>query len=289
MEVIMKKITIMLILSVIVLVTMACSFTINLPTIKTGPDQTFEIKEPLPAGNDPLDMALKIGAAKIDFSGGAKGLLDGSIVYNVIDWKPKVTRTNTNLEVTQGNVSNVGGINVGDIKNNWTLKFSDKAPLNLSIDAGAYSGKMDFTGVPLKSLVIHDGASDNTVSFDSANPVEMTKLDYTTGASTVTLQGLANANCDAMSFSGGAGTYTLDFAGTLQRDTNVKIDSGVSTIKVIIPAGMKAVVNVEGGMKDVSTQGTWTVNGSSYTTEGSGPTLTLNVNTNLGTLTLIQE
>jgi len=285
----MKKITIMIILSVIVLVTMACSFTINLPTIKTGPDQTFGIKEALPTSSDPINLAIKIGAAKVDFSGGAKGLLDGSIVYNVIDWKPVITRTDTNLEVSQGKVSNVGGINVGEIKNDWTLKFSDKAPINLSIDAGAYQGKMDFTGVPLKSLVIHDGASDNVVSFDSVNPVNMTKLDYTTGASTVTLNGLANANFDSMSFTGGAGTYNLDFAGTLQQDANVKIDSGVSTIKVVIPAGMKAVVNVEGGMKNVSTQGTWTVNGSSYTTEGSGPTLTLDINTNLGTLTLVQE
>lgn len=285
----MKRITIMIILSVIVLVTMACSFTVNLPTIKTGPDQTFEIKEALPTSSDPVNVAIKIGAAKVDFSGGAKGLLDGSIVYNVIDWKPVITRTDTNLEVSQGKVSNVGGINVGEIKNDWTLKFSDKAPINLSIDAGAYQGKMDFTGVPLKSLVIHDGASDNVVSFDSVNPVKMTKLDYTTGASTVTLNGLVNANFETMSFTGGAGTYNLDFAGTLQQDANVKIDSGVSTIKVVIPAGMKAVVNVEGGMKNVSTQGTWTVNGSSYNTEGSGPTLTLNINTNLGTLTLVQE
>ena len=285
----MKKITIMFILSVIVLTTMACSFTINLPTIKTGPEQTFGIKEALPTSSDLFNVSLKIGAAKVDLSGGAKGLVDGSIVYNVIDWKPIVTRTDTDLEISQGKVSNVGGVNVGDIKNEWTLKFSDKAPINLSIDAGAYQGKMDFTGVPLKSLVIKDGASDNVVSFDAVNPVNMTKLDYTTGASTVTLKGLANANFDIMSFTGGAGTYTLDFAGTLTRDADVKIDSGVSTIKIIIPAGMKAVVNVEGGMKNVSTQGTWTVNGSSYTTEGSGSTLTLNMNTNLGTIVLVQE
>lgn len=285
----MKKITVLLILSVVVLVTMACSFTINLPTIKTGPDQTFEIKQALPSGNDPVDMTLKIGAAKVDFAGGAKGLLDGTIVYNVIDWKPTITRTDTNLEVTQGNVSNIGGVNVGEIKNNWTLKFSDKAPINLNIDAGAYQGIMDFTGIPLKSLVIHDGASDNTVSFDAANPVEMSKLEYTTGASTVSLKGLANANFDDMVFTGGAGTYTLDFAGELKHNATAKVEAGVSTIKVVIPAGMKVVVNVEGGMKNVSTQGTWTVNGSSYNTEGEGPTLTLNVNTNLGTLTLIQE
>lgn len=285
----MKKFIVLIIVVATILTTMACSFTINVPTIKTGPDQKFEVKEALPTGTDPMDVILKIGAAKIDFSGGAKGLLDGTIVYNVVDWIPTVTRTESTLEVSQGKVSNVGGINVNDIKNEWNLKFSDKAPMNLAIDAGAYSGKMDFTGVPLKSLVIHDGASDNTLSFDAINPVDMSNLEYTTGASTVTMNGLGNANFETMTFAGGAGTYTLDFSGELKHDAQVKIEAGVSTIKVIVPAGMEAVVNVEGGMKNVNTQGTWTVNGSKYTTGGSGATLTINVNTNLGTLTLVQE
>ena len=92
-----------------------------------------------------------------------------------------------------------------------------------------------------------------------------------------------------MTFTGGAGTYTLDFSGTLKQDASVKIEAGVSTTKIIVPAGMKVVVDVEGGIKTVNTQGTWTANGTSYETEGSGPTLTMNINTNLGTLSLIQE
>jgi hypothetical protein len=284
----MKNNTTLIILSVIVIITMACSFTVTLPTIKTGPDQTFEIKEKLPIGNDPFDVNLKIGAAKLIFTGGANGLLEGAIIYNVIDWEPTVTRDDSSIEITQGKVSNVGGINVNDIKNDWEIKFGDKTPINLSIDAGAYSGTMDFTGVPLSALIIHDGASDNDVTFDSGNPTEMTKLEYTTGASTVKMKGLANANFDSMEFSGGAGTYTLDFSGDLQRNADVKIDAGVSTIKIIIPAGMNVMIDVEGGIKTVNTQGTWTVNDSRYTTEGEGPTLTMNINTNLGTLTLLQ-
>ncbi len=285
----MKKNSLLILLSVIVIVSMACSFTVTVPTIKTGDDQVFEIKEKLQVGNDPFGVKLKIGAAKVNFSGGAKGLLEGTIVYNVIDWAPTITRDDTSIEVTQGKVSNVGGININDIKNDWDIKFTDKSPIDLSIDAGAYSGTMDFTGVPLASLVIHDGASDNIVSFDSANPVDMSELEYTTGASTVTMKGLANANFGKMTFTGGAGTYTLDFSGELKQDADVKIDAGVSTIKIIIPAGMKVMVEVEGGIKTVNTQGTWTVNDSYYSTEGEGPTLNMNINTNLGTLTLLQQ
>ena len=148
---------------------------------------------------------------------------------------------------------------------------------------------MDFSGVPLASLAITDGASDNTVTFNSPNPTVMSELSYTTGASTVTLKGLGNANFEEMTFTGGAGTYILDFTGTLKQDASVKVEAGVSTTKIIVPAGMKVVVDVEGGIKTVNTQGTWTANGTSYETEGTGPTLTMNINTNLGTLSLIQE
>ena len=45
----------------------------------------------------------------------------------------------------------------------------------------------------------------------------MSILRYETGASTVKLNGLANANFGTLIFSGGAGDYTLDFSGDLQR------------------------------------------------------------------------
>lgn len=285
----MKKIPLYTILALLLITTMACSFTVTLPTIETGPDQTIEINEAAPDVKVPFDVDLKIGAAKLDFSGGAKGLLDGTVVYNVIDWKPVITRTNTILEISQGKVSNVGGINVKDIKNNWTLNFSENTPMNLTIDAGAYQGDMDFSGVQLASLAIRDGASENKVQFNTPNPIVMSELEYTTGASTVTLEGLANANFRNMFFNGGAGTYILDFSGTLTQEADVQIEAGVSTIKIIIPAGMKAVIEVEGELKTVNTQGTWTVNDSAYTTDGQGPVLNINVSTNLGILTLIQE
>ncbi len=202
---------------------------------------------------------------------------------------PPLPELDSSLEINQGKVSDVGGFNLKDIKNNWTLKFTDKTPLNVDINAGAYQGKMDFSGVPLASLAITDGASDNTVTFNSPNPTVMSELSYTTGASTVTLKGLGNANFEKMTFTGGAGTYILDFTGTLKQDASVKVEAGVSTTKIIVPAGMKVVVEVEGGIKTVNTQGTWTADGTSYETEGNGPTLTMNINTNLGTLSLIQE
>jgi hypothetical protein len=285
----MKKTTILIIVSLVVMSTLACSFTVNVPTIKTGPEQTFTIHEAAPAGTDPFDIHLKLGAATIKLGGGASGLVDGTVTYNIPDWQPELDRSGDSLTITQGKASDVGGFNVSDIKNDWNLKFSENVPLNLSIDAGAYTGKMDFTNIPLRSLVIHDGASSNAIVFDAPNPSQLEKFEYMTGASTVKLEGLANTNAEKITFTGGAGTYTLDFSGSLQRDMKVKIDAGVSTIKIIVPAGIKVTVDVQGEMKTVSTQGTWRVDDNLYATGDKGNTLNIVVNTSLGTLTLVQE
>jgi hypothetical protein len=53
----------------------------------------------------------------------------------------------------------------------------------------------------------------------------------------VELKGLANANFEQMSFTSGAGDYTLSFNGDLQRDASVTIDSGFGTVNIIVPEG----------------------------------------------------
>ena len=117
----------------------------------------------------------------------------------------------------------------------------------------------------------------------------MESFDYNTGASTVELTGLANANFDQLNFTAGAGTYTLDFGGQLQKDANVQIDAGVSAFKIIIPDGIRAEIEVEGEMKDVNTRGTWTVESNTYSTKGSGNVIKIHINMNLGSLELVQE
>ena len=80
-----------------------------------------------------------------------------------------------------------------------------------------------------------------------------------------------------------------DFSGVLQQDATVKITSGVSNVRIVVPAGMTAQVDVEGAISNVSTEGTWTVNDKHYEVAGSGPTLTITVQMGVGNLTLVSE
>jgi hypothetical protein len=102
------------------------------------------------------------------------------------------------------------------VVNEWNLTLNEQKELNLKIEAGAYSGRYDFC-LSLKRLEVSDGASDVNLDFSQANPVELDVFNYTTGASSVTLEHLANANLVTMTFRSGAGSYRLDFTGELQR------------------------------------------------------------------------
>jgi hypothetical protein len=267
------------------LVALACSPWFNVPHY-TGPTETFTFDEPLPAGESVADVDIRMGAGSLDLRSGAAGLAQGTISYNIAEWEPTVTRTGDHLRIEQGTPDPNFAIPGHDIVNEWDLRLGD-VPMRLSLMAGAYSGSLDLTGLRLRSLDIDDGASDATVSFDSPNSVEMDDLSYSTGASSVTLRGLGNANFDTMSFEGGAGTYTLDFSGELQRDGTVHIATGVSTVRVEIPAGVSARVTLTGTLHDVTTVGSWSQHGNVYETEGFGPSLRISVDIGLGSLTLV--
>ena len=53
--------------------------------------------------------------------------------------------------------------------------------MELLINAGAYSGRLELGGLSLERLEINDGASDVRVEFSQANHTEMSLFRYTTG------------------------------------------------------------------------------------------------------------
>ena len=144
-------------------------------------------------------------------------------------------------------------------------------------------------GVPITQLKIQDGASKGTVTFDTPNPVRMSTFSYKTGASSINLTGLGNANFEDMIFEGGTGNYELDFSGALQDDANVRITAGLSNMRITVPAGTPCKVTVTGGLSNISPRGTWTISNNVYEQTGTGPLLTINIEMGLGNLDLISE
>jgi len=264
----------------------ACDLPFSLPiTITPGPTVTDEINIPLPDSDRPVNLTLAFGAGTLSLSPGSNALVSGTATYNVPDFKPDVTVTGSSVRVEQGNYKLTGIPDFSKIKNEWELKLG-AAPMDLTIEAGAYKADYEFGGLALTNLTVKDGASAVKLTFSAPNKAEMGMLRYETGASNVTLSGLANANFAMLKFNSGAGNYTLDFSGGLIRDASVSVETGVSNMTLVIPAGVPVQLTVESGLSNVNVPEGWAKNGNVYTQTGSGPALTIIVEIGAGNLTI---
>jgi predicted membrane protein len=97
---------------------------------------------------------------------------------------------------------------------------------------------------------------------------------------------LANANFSTLTFSGGAGNFTLDFSGELQRDAVATVESGLGNLSLIIPEDVNAIVTVESTAVNINHASGWTQNGKMYTQSGSGPDLAIVVKIAAGNLVI---
>jgi hypothetical protein len=273
-----KLIAALLVLS---LASLACGFSVDLPDLaEAGPEveETISVADP---DSDETRLSISFGAGELTLSPGAKNLVDGTAIYNVDDLQPEIVKNGNNIEIKQGSFDAIPPLK--DMRNDWDLKLGS-SPMDLVISAGAYDGKLELGGLSLKSLEVSDGASNVDLTFSEPNPVEMSILRYSTGASDVTLTGLANANFSTLTFSGGAGNYTLDFSGELQQDAIITIDSGFGNVTLIIPEEMNAKVSVEGAAINVNYGSGWSKSGEGYTQKGDGPTLTFIIQMAAGNL-----
>ena len=276
---------------VLALASMACGFSIDLPERpKAGPEVeesiTVEIPKQAPSGDEvseDIHLTISFGAGTLTVSPGAENLVDGTAVYNVEDLKPRIQKSGGSIEIRQGDFKSLPLFE--DMKNEWDLKLND-TPLDLTVQAGAYEGNLELGGLALQTLTVKDGASHVDLSFKEPNQTEMSVLRYETGASDVKLTGLANANFSTLTFSGGAGNFTLDFSGELQRNGVVTVESGLGNLSLIVPEDVDAVVTVESTAVNINHGSGWSQNGQTYTQNGSGPTLTIVVKMAAGNLVL---
>lgn len=255
--------------------------------IGTGPTQTLNIDEPL-GGAAVTDIKVAMGAGKLTIEPGAPGLVSGVVRYNVEKWEPEVTRSDSSVSIKQGTTKGLSGVST-DLVNEWALKLGG-APMRLAVEAGAYEGTYELGGLSLQKLSVKDGAAETTVSFSAPNPSQMESLTYETGASSVTLTGLADANFRKLEFKGGAGAFTLDFSGQLRTAASASIKAGVGTLHIIVPSGTAAKVVLKGSLTNVNQEGAWTAANKTYSTPAAGSSgsklLTITVDMDLGSLTL---
>jgi len=216
---------------------------------KIGPNQTETIAVPAP-DSDTANLTLRFGAAdQFRLQPGATGLVQGTVQYNVEQLKPTVTTSGSQVTIEQ-KLDNLTFSN--QMHNAWDLKISDAIPLALTVEAGAYKGTYDLGGLRLRGLKVQQGAADSTYDFSKPNPDAMDRLSFSSGAASLTVRNLANANAADMRFDTAAGDYTLDFGGTLARTSNVDIHAAATSLTIHVPSGTPMLVQIKGALNDTS-------------------------------------
>ncbi|HEV2287452.1 MAG TPA: toast rack family protein [Candidatus Acidoferrales bacterium] len=131
----------------------------------TGELQTQNISVP-PGAAKSVRAHLQMGAGELAISGGSSRLLDGTIEYNVPEWKPDMTYSVSDgegsLRLAQPESSHSA---MGGVKYNWNLHFNNAIPLDLTIEMGAGDSNLNFSGMILRSLDVKMGAGESRIDF----------------------------------------------------------------------------------------------------------------------------
>jgi hypothetical protein len=172
----------------------------------------------------------------------------------------------------------------------YELEFGKGRPFALTIETGASDFDLDLGDVPLSRLMVRQGAGKFELGFPQPNPEPMELLEISSGAAAIELENLANANFSELRLSGGAASYELDFGGSLSRDAEVSIETGMSGVEVSVPTSTAARVTAETTLGSVDVGDGFTKSEGAFSTEAAlrrdGPVLRIRAGVRLGSLQL---
>ena len=254
-----------------------CGVRFSFPQITPGPVVQEKIEASVPSGSvGSTRLLLSFGAGELHISPGSEKLISGQASFNIPDFKPGIETSENTVSVIQGSYTLDKVPNFSNVINRWDLALGE-SPMDLEITAGAYTASMELGGLALTNLTIKDGASDVNLFFSEKNLTQMNLFRYETGASLVTLTGLANADFSLFEFSGGAGNYTLDFSGELKRDATVSITTGLGNLRIVIPPNLQTQLTIDGRLTNITIGDQWVKIGNTYSQPGAGPMLTISL------------
>jgi len=193
----------------------------------------------IPLGEvDSLRVTIKFGAGKLDLISGQEDVFEGNFQYDKSILKPNIRYEilgGTGILTLSQSIKKDLNLSFPH-KNIWNLKLPSGVPLQLYINTATYSGDIDLTNLQIENLYLTSGASKTNIVFSQPNFIDLKNINIKTGASTIKMSGLANANFNEMNFTGGAGSYTFDFSGELTKKSKVNINTGAAKIILKIPS-----------------------------------------------------
>jgi len=114
------------------------------------------------------------------------------------------------------------------------IKLGTTIPISFELELGAGKGDIDLTDLQVKDVKISTGASSVTMNCNKPNPIFAEDITIESGVSKFTATDVCNLNFRNLKFSGGVGTYKLDFDGRLRQSADAQIEVGLGSINVYV-------------------------------------------------------
>jgi hypothetical protein len=199
----------------------------------------------------------------------------------------RIVQEGGTVRITQErNVTDLGGLFSGTPR--YELALGKARPFMLTLEVGASESSFDLGCLPIRTLVLRQGAGKVDFDFSAPNPQVMSLLDLNAGAVGLEMKNLANANFAEMRVDGGAAACKFDFGGTLQRDAQVKIKTGMSTVELCVPSSTAAKITSQSVLGSLDIGDGFMKKEGAFWTEaalaGKTPVLTIRANISLGSL-----
>jgi hypothetical protein len=132
-------------------------------------------------------------------------------------------------------------------ENRLDLLLSTRYPTTMTMEIGVTDAEIDLGGIPLEYLEIEVGAASGDIEFSQPNPRRLREINIDAGASSIDMRRLGNANFELLTFSGGVGSYDLDFRGEYRGESSIDIDIGLGSADIILPKEVPIRVETGGG------------------------------------------
>jgi len=238
-----------------------------------------------------LHLRITLGACRFEARPGeAEGWVAGTCHDPTGKRVPKISQEGRLVTITEEKLSfdRIPAVFRGIPRYDLELGKDKKRPFALTIETGASEFDLDLGGVPLKALTATQGPGRFNLDFSAPNPQPMRLLEVSSGAASMELENLSNANFSQMRLSGRAASYELDFGGSLSRPAEVKLETSLSGVEIAVPGSTAAKIVAETTVGSVDVGDGFTKREGAFLTEagmaGNKPLLSIRVGARLGAL-----
>ena len=197
-----------------------------------------------------LDADISFGIGNLEISSDAPSVLYSlDLEYDKGNFQPQVhyeaaSEDRGHLSVKLESARKLG-FRTKTQTNRLRLSFTEKVPLELSVNAGVGQARLSLSRLKLKRLDMESGVGGAKISSYDPNPVVCDRVRIRNGVGGMEAVGLGNLNFRELEFEGGVGSADLDFTGQWKQDAQVRIQVGVGAVSVRMPRDVGVEVDAE--------------------------------------------